>query len=292
MKDVRETTKKAFAQYEADNADYAKALTILTKLKGIGPATASLLLSCYDPTKVPFFSDELYRWLHWADAKSKGWDRKISYTAKEYKDLWQKMQDLRDRIEKNSGQVVKAIDAEKVAYVLGKEAKSSKRSFDDDSNKEALRPPSPKRRRKQTPPLDMDPVSVCQRKGPRGSPTYNKLGYELDYDYVAKVSRIRSRPSLKQLEKRMDATDKKNARKVEMMGMSEKQRELHEPAWDDRVARDLGIAFHEVGVEEYEEWHKRGFKASAEDFKDPSEEEKERLFGLSRGCALRKGSKH
>ncbi|KAL9065790.1 MAG: hypothetical protein Q9161_008015 [Pseudevernia consocians] len=40
---------------------------------------------------------------------------------------------------------------------------------------------------------------------------------------------------------------------------------IREQAWDDRVARDLGIAYHEVGIEEYEEWQKKGFKAKKGD---------------------------
>ncbi|KAI9671375.1 MAG: hypothetical protein M1831_004284 [Alyxoria varia] len=35
---------------------------ILTKLKGIGPATASLILSVYDPRDISFFSDPLFKW--------------------------------------------------------------------------------------------------------------------------------------------------------------------------------------------------------------------------------------
>lgn len=278
--------------YAANNSDYAKAITILTKLRGIGPATASLLLCCYDPTEVPFFSDELYRYLHWSDAKSKGWDRKISYTMKEYKDLWQKMQDLRNRVEKESGQLVKAIDVEKVAYVLSKDAGSKKHSIEDDSDNQALRPPSPKRPRKQTPPLSMNPTELCLRKGPMGSPTFDEMGYELDYKYLSKVSHKRSRPSYKQVMRMMEKEDKERKRKSEIMGLSEEKCQQQETAWDDRVARDLGMAFHEVGVEEYEEWQKRGFHADPGDFENLSEEEKKRLDKIQVGCALRKGSKH
>lgn len=291
VKDVRETTKKAFAEYAANNFDYAKSIATLSKLKGIGPATASLLLSCYDPVKVPFFSDELYRYLHWSDAKTKGWDRKISYTMKEYKDIWQKVQDHRDRIERESGQTVKAIEIEKMAYVMAKQAASAKHSINDDSDDQALRPPSPKRRRKATPPLSMSPVEVCRRKGPRGSPTYDELGYELDYEYINKVSYVRPRPSYEKYKKMMEETTKINQRKAEIMRWSDKHYPRKE-AWDDRVARDLGIAYHEVGIEEYEEWHKRGFHADPKDFENPSEEEKARLSKLMTGSALRKGSKH
>lgn len=155
VKDVRETTKKAFEVYEVDKDDYGKSITALNKLKGIGPATSSLLLSCYDPVRVPFFSDELYRYLHWEDAKSKGWDRKINYTIKEYKTLFERVAELRERLEKQSGVGVSAVDIEKAAYVLGKDvlpdSKTVPLDTEDAEGDKTLRPPSPKRRRKAMP---------------------------------------------------------------------------------------------------------------------------------------------
>lgn len=123
----------------------------MTKLKGIGPATASLLLSTYDPVKVPFFSDELYRYLHFEAAKFKGWDRKINYTMKEYKSLFSELQTLRERLEKESKQTISATDIEKVAYVLGKEAANPDKHYLEKKtgvDDEAQQPSSPKRRKK------------------------------------------------------------------------------------------------------------------------------------------------
>ena len=154
VKDVRETTSNAFKVYEADKEAYDKSITILSKLKGIGPATSSLLLSCYDPVKIPFFSDELYRYMHWEEAKSKGWDRKINYTMKEYKSLFEKVIELRKRLESDSGKQVSTIDIEKAAYVLGKEALSSFKSHPIDTeaatDHKELQPPPSKRQRKAT----------------------------------------------------------------------------------------------------------------------------------------------
>ncbi|EME44721.1 hypothetical protein DOTSEDRAFT_98624, partial [Dothistroma septosporum NZE10] len=114
---IGEVTANAFEPFSKDPRSNAKpALAELTKLKGIGPATASLLLSVYDPDHTPFFSDELFRWAFWSPAKGKGWDRSIKYTPKEYLELFEKVQELCERLE------VKAIEAEKVAYVLGKRA--------------------------------------------------------------------------------------------------------------------------------------------------------------------------
>ena len=164
--------------------DYGKSIAALSKLKGIGPATASLLLSCYDPIKVPFFSDELFRYMYWEKAKSKGWDRKINYTIKEYRDFFERVNELRGRLEKDSGKEVSALDIEKAAYVLGKDALPESRKFpldtEDIEGDKALRPPSPKRRRKATPPSQKtDPdsnfarIEECRRKGLNGSPTYD-----------------------------------------------------------------------------------------------------------------------
>lgn len=62
--------------------------------------------------------------------------------------------------------------------------------------------------------------------------------------------------------------------------------------WDDLVARDFGLAYHEVGIEEYEQWQEKGFKTKPEKLRDLPSEEQDRLMNLMKGCALRKGSKH
>ncbi|KAL2044766.1 hypothetical protein N7G274_002541 [Stereocaulon virgatum] len=174
IKEIRDTTKSAFAIYEANNDDFAKSISTLTNLKGIGPATASLLLSCYDSVKVPFFSDELYRYLHFEEAASKGWDRKINYTMKEYKSLFEKLQTLRKRLEKESKQDVSAIDVERMAYVLGKEAPTkdpdtiTSTGIDDENEDETndglLRPP-PKRQKKNPP--KSEPLSKSREPNPK-----------------------------------------------------------------------------------------------------------------------------
>ncbi|KAK4610300.1 hypothetical protein CLAFUW4_13582 [Fulvia fulva] len=123
---IAQVTATAFETFSKDPKSNAKpALAELTKLKGIGPATASLLLSVYDPDHAPFFSDELFRWAFCDAGKGKGWDRPIKYTPKEYLELFGKVQELRQRLE------VKAVEAEKVAYVLGKRAAGVKLSKDE-----------------------------------------------------------------------------------------------------------------------------------------------------------------
>lgn len=296
----------------SEDPNPSKAISTLSKLKGIGPATASLLLSCYNPDRIPFFSDELFRWLHWQTdvggnakkRKSKGMEddgnvnRKINYTAKEYASIFEKTTILRERLSKESGETITAVDIEKAAYQIIKSAQEEKSTNalddepDDAVETKASRPPSTKRRKKQTPePKEPMPSTKCLQKGLRGSPTYDELGYELDYDYILKTSGRPRRPG-KRTEEKMDRAIKDDARKAEIMGRPEDARLQEGAAWDDRVARDLGKAFHEVGLEEYEEWAKKGFQVREGEFENPSEEEKERLLKLRIGCALRKGSKH
>lgn len=252
--------------------------------------------------KVPFFSDELYRYLHWEEAKSKGWDRKINYTIKEYKTLFERVVELRERLEKASGKEVSAIDIEKAAYVLGKDALPTSSKFplntEDAEGDKALRPPSPKRRRKATPEShkvnpdsNIARIEECRRKGLNGSPTYDKFGFELDKEYIIKHTGGRPRPLSDKAQDHLEQKRKDSQRKAEIIGVPGDENTNHEVAWDDRVARDLGMAYHEVGMEEYEEWQKKGFKAKKEEF-DLSKKEQNRLMDLTQGCALRKGSKH
>lgn len=112
----------------------ASSLPTLTKLKGIGPATASLLLSAFSPDEIPFFSDELFRWCCWdADAgkggKGGGWKRQIKYQPKEYAEIVSVVRSLRLRL----GTDLRAVDAEKVAYVLGKEGVGLDADGDEES---------------------------------------------------------------------------------------------------------------------------------------------------------------
>ncbi|KAI9727097.1 MAG: hypothetical protein M1828_007298 [Chrysothrix sp. TS-e1954] len=129
---VRETTRDAFSKLPVGAAsDFDKAcldtLDSLTQLKGVGPATASLILSCYLPDTIPFFSDELFRWIMdpCADGEvlatkgKTGWDKgtgEIKYSRKEYAALLLKVSNLRLRLGENCS----VSNLEKTAFVLGR----------------------------------------------------------------------------------------------------------------------------------------------------------------------------
>lgn len=112
---VEETTRRAFAIL--DPKDPVPSLKILTELKGIGPATASLFLSALEEDEVPFFSDDLFRWVMWDVEVSEfgGWKRMSKYNVKEYETVVKELPRVKERLG------VRAVDCEKVAWVLGKE---------------------------------------------------------------------------------------------------------------------------------------------------------------------------
>ncbi|KAH9834719.1 hypothetical protein Tdes44962_MAKER08631 [Teratosphaeria destructans] len=110
-----------------DPTSLRRSLDHLCALRGVGPATASLLLSVADTTRFPFFSDELYRWAHYADpagttraTAGKGWERKIEYSMRAYLSLYERVEAFRRRMREDEGEEVGALDVEKVGYVLGR----------------------------------------------------------------------------------------------------------------------------------------------------------------------------
>lgn len=86
------------------------AVKILCNLKGIGPATASLLVAVHFPNEAIFFSDEVYAWLCGGASHSPP----SKYNAKEYEDVARDMVKLLNRLPEQYG----AQDVEQVAYVV------------------------------------------------------------------------------------------------------------------------------------------------------------------------------
>jgi predicted flap endonuclease-1-like 5' DNA nuclease len=135
--DAQQIVKQALEAYKKD-ADIEATLGVLTKLRGIGPATASLLLAVHDATRVIFFADEAFWWLC-----CNGEQSPIKYNAKEYRTLCSKVDDLRSRLD------VQASDVEKVAYVLMKQPAQPDQSHDVAPPKEAKQDTSPTTAKKE-----------------------------------------------------------------------------------------------------------------------------------------------
>ena len=129
--DVQDTVGRGVRCYR-DTGDASAALAILTKLRGIGPATASLLLAVHAPERVVFFADEAFWWLC-----SGGKKDAIKYDAKEYKDLNARAAAVAERLD------VRAVDVERVAFVIMREG---------DGAAEPMRDSKPKAEKKKAVP--------------------------------------------------------------------------------------------------------------------------------------------
>jgi len=97
---VMEVSERALA-HPLDNGDWEevrKAMDILCELKGVGPATASLILSLLYPITIPFFSDEATVGVLAPPGGKKG----IKYTAKTYKALYDALDTMSTSINQNA----------------------------------------------------------------------------------------------------------------------------------------------------------------------------------------------
>ncbi|KAG4414369.1 hypothetical protein IFR04_012506 [Cadophora malorum] len=139
---------------------------------------------------------------------------------------------------------------------------------------------------------------VCFDKGPNGSPTYDKSGFQLDYYKVADWMK----PTPYNKSKVVKGMERTVARmKTESEQMAEIFFEKGEAPtdtmklssgngyWKDRVSKDLNVPWHKITVEHFKEWEKKGFKkARRGEYENPTEEERKRMLRLMNGASLRK----
>jgi ADA HAT complex component 1 len=136
---VRDCTSSAIALLpdhhasDSDSDSFAKAsLDALAPLRGVGIATASLILSIVTAAgdgEVPFYSDDSFLWLCAGRypglqgvkkyIKPNG-DLNVKYNMNEYRMLWDAMLGLQGRLNADvkEGPRVGLVDVERVAYVL------------------------------------------------------------------------------------------------------------------------------------------------------------------------------
>ena len=150
---VKSTTSASFNALPSPSSKDSfpsESLQVLSDaLRGVGPATASLILSALpspsNPASdqdssdgIPFFSDELFVWLClgvYPDSGSEDHSssfrsakRGIKYNVKEYRQLFEAVNEFRARVQnsshadKGSGgpeKVFSTLDVEKIAFVIG-----------------------------------------------------------------------------------------------------------------------------------------------------------------------------
>ncbi|KAH7336103.1 hypothetical protein BKA65DRAFT_27942 [Rhexocercosporidium sp. MPI-PUGE-AT-0058] len=134
------------------------------------------------------------------------------------------------------------------------------------------------------------PRSQCVANGPNGPKVYDKLGFELSYDKCAEVGVVRRQMKGARYYAMLDREDEEERRKGEIMGTKkEKVSAVTYMAWDDRVARELGIPYLEVEMKHYEELARTGFEGKEGEFEavNMSEDEMNRLSDLCTGSSFR-----
>lgn len=169
---IKEATRNAFTLYDQSPTNIEGVVKMLSgPLKGIGPATASLILAVHDPDQIIFFSDEVYRWLVHGGEKASP-----KYNLKEFDDLFIKAKALVNRLS------VSALAVEKVAYVLIKESeppKEAKAPVEKGPPKPRGRPKKLESEKKQKPTLPPKPRGrprkVVDESAPK-TPTGKKRG--------------------------------------------------------------------------------------------------------------------
>lgn len=134
---------------------------------------------------------------------------------------------------------------------------------------------------------------VCFDKGPSGSPTYDKQGFELDYWKVADWmgANLRRKPNFDRMMAHFDAekTDERRMAEIFFEEGSAPEDTTYVDHWRDRVSKDLRVPWHKVWVKEFEEWERRGFpKAKKGEWQHFLEQERKRVMDLHKGVNLRK----
>jgi hypothetical protein len=140
-------------------------------------------------------------------------------------------------------------------------------------------------------------LHVCYAKGPNGSPTYDKSGFQLDYGKVADW--MAPKPCnkgavVRGMDRSIERWKKERKEMAEIFfEKGEAPSDDHftegDDYWKDRVSKDLGVPWHKIEVKHFEEWEKRGFpKARREEYENPSKKEWTRMMGLMSGASLRK----
>lgn len=137
-----------------------------------------------------------------------------------------------------------------------------------------------------------DPHETILRRGPRGPPVYDEMGFELDYGKCAGSSSMPSKSTmLNNMDRMMDKHDREDEVKRRVMGWTQAQvKACDDWALNDRISRDLNIPFHKVTIDKFEEWAEKGFKVKPEDFDKTkmSKKENDRLGLLAAGSVFRK----
>jgi hypothetical protein len=263
----------------------------------------------------------LDRYIRWEEAKKRDGnaDKNISHTIKEYTHLIEKTQGICKRVntDKREGETIKAVDVETVAHQLCKSATRGMYRHEDEGNDAALVPEEKPRKKRKTKaeiyeeehPRGSEKdtfkdIHNCVDKGEFGSPTYDKFGFQLDYDKCLDWDKPMSRASLKPTAGKMkkeeayfDRKKREEKRMAQLMGDDNFSEDISDfrdamikvEAYKDKVRNDLGKKTYQVSMDEFEVWYKRGFRAKKGEFdtKNMDPARKKLYVDWREGSALR-----
>lgn len=138
---------------------------------------------------------------------------------------------------------------------------------------------------------------VCYEKGPRGSPTYDIGGFQLDYDKVCQWKTPKSynkRSMVNGMQRAVEAGRSQEGQIAALFftdGANEKTKGMYIIEHvRDHVSKDIGIPYHQIVVDKVKEWREKGFEPFDYEswWKEPNEVEKKRMSKMTMGSKLRK----
>ncbi|KAI8635243.1 hypothetical protein F5Y19DRAFT_407109 [Xylariaceae sp. FL1651] len=111
-------------------------------------------------------------------------------------------------------------------------------------------------------------LHVCYKNGPHGKPTYDGAGFQLNYKKVAEWMRPKSYSKSRAV-KGMENSLARGAREQRDIFRSffvhgdepdYSQSFIVEDYIKDRISKDLGIPWHQIGPQQAYEWEQKGFQ--------------------------------
>lgn len=188
---------------------------------------------------------------------------------------------------------VPAVEIEMAPYAFCRVAESASKWNTNDTNSAAL-PPQPeekprKKRKTQTQIYEEEHPRGSEAdefnyihnwvdKGPKGSSTHDRFGFELDYNKCFQWGKHTYRSDLnptsgkiKRQEERWVQDEKYLNRIAELMGdkintSNILHKTFKEEAYKEKVRKDLGQQIYQVSVHTVENWHNKGFRAEPREF--------------------------
>ncbi|KAI0967047.1 hypothetical protein F4678DRAFT_257761 [Xylaria arbuscula] len=148
------------------------------------------------------------------------------------------------------------------------------------------------------PAMTFHDLNVCHKRGPRGKPTYDSSGFQLDYDKVAEWMRPRpynKKRIMRGMERSLDRGERERREMFECFFIRGDEPEATPGSFvdsyvKDHISKDLGVPWHQIDGGRAREWLAKGFekKKFSEWWREPNEEEKKRMMKMLSGASLRK----